>query len=179
MTTNNEQNIPQKPLATIGKFVILFIGILLGLVCILPYFDLTYILSAIFAILALVVSVVLFTKQTHFKIYALPALITSLFFSASCLLVVYNTYSDVTPLHTKTSLNLIGLGLFMIGVGFLTATVSVAMSVMNKVNFWKSNYSIEFKYPKYSMIMFFLIGAVMIATGLFTVVNSLKNLSLV
>ena len=158
MTVNNEQNISMNRLATVGKFVILFIVVFVALVCILLYFHL-YMLIAFFAIFALAISVVLFAKQTRFKIYSLPAFITSIFFGASCSIMAYDVYSDVISGHTKTSLQLLGVGLFMIGAGLAMATIGAVMSTIippNKSNFWK-------------LVMPFIGGASMITSGLYMV----------
>jgi len=175
MAANNEQNNSTNRLAKAGKVVILFIITFVGLACILLYFHLRYMLIALFAILALVISVVLFAKQTHFKIYSLPAVITSLFFIASCIIMAYGDYSD----GASISLKMVGLELFMIGVGFLVDTAVMAASDMNKLDFWKSEYAIEFKYPMYQLIMGFIAGAFMIVSGLYTVVISLKIMLLI
>jgi hypothetical protein len=185
MTTTNEQSIARDRLVKAGKFVILFLIALLGLSFILVYFDLSYILIAIFAILALAMSVVLFTKQTYFKIYSLPAFITSLLFSVSCLMTVYGTVygsqTDIASLYIRTGLRLVGLGFFTLGMGFAIAATSVLMLSMNKFDFWKAEYAIEFKYPKYllkSLLVLALIaGSYIFVVGLFMVVSSLQNLS--
>jgi hypothetical protein len=182
VTTNNEQNISTSRLARAGKagkVVILFIFAFVGSACILLYFDLHYVLIALLAILAVAISVVLFTKQTYYKIYSLPAVITSLLLGASCVTMAYSVYGDFMSAHTKSSLKILGLGYFMIGIGFAVATSSIAMSSMNKFDFWKSEYAIEFKYPKRSLIMVFISGAFVFVVGLYIVVNSLQNLLLV
>ena len=173
MTVNNEQNISTNRLVTVGKFVVLSIIVFVGLACIFLYFHLYYMPIALLAIFALAISVVLFAKQTRFKIYSLPALITSLLFIASSSIMAYGDYGGFVSANTKLPLKMAGVGLFMMGVGLAMATTSVAMSSMNKLDFWKSEYAIEFKYPKYSLIMVFISGTFMILSGTFMTVVGL------
>jgi len=182
MTVNDEQNVSTNRLAkagAVGKFVILFLIVFVGLACILLYFDLNYILIAILAVLALVTSIILFTKQTYFKIYSLPALITCLLFSASCLFTAYGSYSGITSLYTRAGLKLVGMGFLMLGVGFSVITTSVAATSMNKLDFWKAKYAIDFKYSKYSLVLAFISGSFMIVVGLYIVIKVLQKLLLI
>ena len=176
MTINNDQNNSTNHFAKaekVGKFVILIITVFVGLACILLYFHLEYTLIALLAVLTMAISVFLFRKQTLFKIYSLPAVIVSLLLGASCIIMAYGGYSDSMSAHTKLSLKMAGVGLFMTGVGFAAIAATLATRDMNQLDFLKSKYAIEFKYPKYQMIMVIISGSFMILSGVFMTVIGL------
>ncbi len=176
MNTIDKQNSSVKDLIALSTLGLFFIGILFGLISVLVYFDLSYVIPAAIAIIAFVVSVIFTARQKRSSTISIVAFTVGLLFLASSLIEFsFGTFAQNMSIHDQIEFSSImypkqiSQGLASIGAGIIFILVSIRnikSSSLSKGNGSTQNYKMLKVIRLGAGILFLLFGIYIFINGL-------------
>ena len=179
MNIINQQNSSAKTFMIIGILGLLFIVIPIGLIGFLVYFDLTYVVPGILAIISLSASVIIAVRKKYVNIYSLVMLMAGLLFLTSGIIEFgLGAFTKNIPFHDQIDF----LGIVrpnQVSHGFANIGIGIIFILVNFENIKSKGMSEENRLlQKYKALRIFQLGVgiIFFLLGVFTLINGLRPL---
>jgi hypothetical protein len=179
MNVINKQNSSAKDYMVLGALGLFFIGVPIGLISVLVYFDIPYVIPAIIAIILFAISAILTIRQKRIDTYSVAILMAGLLFLASSVIELgFGIFTQNMPIHDQIEFsgimrpNQVSQGLASIGVGFVFILVNLR-SIKSK-NLLKENSLVQ-NYKVLSIVRFSA-GIFFLLFGIYIFINGLRPL---